>query len=108
MVDIKEGVVIGIKVIETEVIVDLVVMETYAAAIESTEIITVAIDIVVLRNTELPSHVRKRLTLCRFCEAKSSHKFNLRTLQGYGGETESFAKVMHNINFIDNNMDLYN
>jgi hypothetical protein len=61
MIDIKEGVVIGIKVIDTEVIVDLVVMETYAAAIESTEVITVAIDMAVLRNTELPSHFRKRL-----------------------------------------------
>ena len=52
MIDIKEGVVIGIIVIDTEVIVDLVVMETHAAAIESTEVITVAIDMVVLRNTE--------------------------------------------------------
>ena len=48
MIDIKDGVVIGITVIDTEE--DLVVMETYAAAIESREVITVAIDLVDLRN----------------------------------------------------------
>jgi len=59
MIDIKENVVIGIKVITIEVILDLVVIETHTAAtaaIESREVITAAIDIIVLHNTELLSH----------------------------------------------------